>query len=97
MNTNKIAQFPMVNLDGNNTGMTRVFINGTAFYVTDLNPYELMAQRGDEIHLVETLNRICYNEAELRRAIASLRIEPEYLNVTFTTPAAELHWSQEAV
>lgn len=78
-------------------GMIRVFINGTAFFVTDMNPHDLMAQRGTEVHGICDLQNAPANEAELRREIhRNFRVEVEYLNVLFGTPAATLAWYQEA-
>lgn len=78
-------------------GMIRVFINGTAFFVTDTNPYDLMGQRGTEVKLVCQLDNVADNETELRREIARARCtDAEYLNVMFDTPAAPLAWYQEA-
>ena len=80
-----------------NTGMIRIFHEGTAFFVTEVSPLELKAQRGDEIKVLCDLDEIPYNEADLRREV--LRSECSdmtYLNILFDTPAEEIKWWQAA-
>lgn len=81
----------------NNTGMTRIFHEGTAFFVTEINPFDLMAQRGDEIKLLGQLDDLCESEAELRRAVMRSDVtDLVYLNILFDTPAEPMAWWQEA-
>lgn len=78
-------------------GMIRIFHEGTAFFVTECNPFDLMAQRGQEVKLLGSLDDLCENEADLRRSVLRSDLTGlVYLNILFDTPAEEIPWWQEA-
>lgn len=81
----------------NTTGLIRVFMNGTAYFVTLLKPFDLMAQRGSEIKFVGTLDNAPDTEQELRREIKHADLgSAEYVDTMFDTPAETLNWWQQA-
>lgn len=68
----------------------RVFVDGTAFFVMPdgLNPFDLMAKRGDEIRFIMELEDTPRNERELRHVVMNDGMCDEYyLNQIFDTPA----------
>lgn len=68
----------------------RVFVDGTAFFVMPdgLNPFDLMARRGNEVHFVMELDDVPRDERELRQIVMSDDMCNEhYLNQLFDTPA----------
>ena len=79
------------------TGRVRIFHEGTEFFVTEVNPYDVMAQRGDEMHLLFQADDTIDTEAELRREVMRSDLtDSVYLNILFDTPAEEVKWWQEA-
>lgn len=74
-------------------GMTRVFIEGTAFFVTDSNPFDLMAQRGNEVVFMCELDSMIESDSALRREVNTSGLsDPYYLNTIFDTPTDETPW-----
>lgn len=79
-------------------GIIRVFIEGTAFFVTDIHPFDLMAQRGDEVRFLCELDDAPEDDADLRREVMRSDFsDPYYLNTQFDTPAEEIPYWMEAM
>lgn len=80
-------------LNASNTGLVRVYYEGTAFFVTDINPFDLMAQRGNEVKALGKIDDLCESEIDLRRAVKRSELaEKTYLDILFDTPADEIPW-----